>query len=82
VFPEGDQGRAHRARASSRSAKAPTKQMALTAILRLPEQAPGYIFGAFIFTYGTQVLGVTRNFLLLSVLVGAVLRQPFLELMV
>jgi MFS family permease len=49
------------------------KQVALTAILRLPEQAPGYIFGAFIFTYGTQVLGVTRNFLLIAVLVGAVL---------
>jgi MFS family permease len=49
------------------------KQVALTAILRLPEQAPGYIFGAFIFTYGTQVLGVSRDFLLISVLVGAVL---------
>jgi MFS family permease len=49
------------------------KQVALTAILRLPEQAPGYIFGAFIFTYGTQVLGSSRDFLLISVLVGAVL---------
>jgi MFS family permease len=49
------------------------KQVALTAILRLPEQAPGYIFGAFIFTYGTQVLGSSRDFLLIGVLVGAVL---------
>jgi MFS family permease len=49
------------------------KQVALTALLRMPEQAPGYIFGAFIFTYGTQVLGVTRDFLLIAILVHAVL---------
>ncbi len=33
------------------------KQVLLTALLRLPEQAPGYIVGTFIFTYGTTVLG-------------------------
>ncbi len=49
------------------------KQVALTALLRLPEQAPGFIFGSFVFTYGTTVLGASRNFLLISVLVGAVL---------
>src|SRR5882762_5759033 len=49
------------------------KEVALTALLRLPEQAPGYIFGAFIFTYGTTVLGASRNFLLIGVLVSAVL---------
>src|SRR6202040_2586537 len=49
------------------------KQVVLTALLRLPEQAPGYIFGAFVFTYGTTVLGMTRNFLLIGVLVQAVL---------
>ena len=49
------------------------KQVALTALLRLPEQAPGYIFGAFIFTYGTTVLGASRDFLLIGVLVQAVL---------
>jgi MFS family permease len=48
------------------------KQVALTALLRLPEQAPGYIFGAFVFTYGTTVLGQSRNFLLIAVLVSAV----------
>jgi MFS family permease len=49
------------------------KQVALTALLRLPEQAPGYIFGAFVFTYGTTVLGASRNFLLVAVLLQAVL---------
>jgi MFS family permease len=49
------------------------KEVALTALLRLPEQAPGYIFGAFVFTYGTTVLGASRNFLLVAVLVSAVL---------
>src|SRR6201997_3740613 len=48
------------------------KQVVLTALLRLPEQAPGYIFGAFVFTYGTTVLGASRNFLLIGVLVSAV----------
>src|SRR5271165_295816 len=49
------------------------KQVALTALLQLPEQAPGYIFGAFVFTYGTTVLGASRDFLLIGVLVSAVL---------
>src|SRR5262249_38502195 len=49
------------------------KEVALTALLRLPEQAPGYIFGAFVFTYGTTILGESRNFLLIAVLVQAVL---------
>jgi MFS family permease len=49
------------------------KEVVLTALLRLPEQAPGYLFGAFVFTYGTTVLGASRNFLLIGVLVQAVL---------
>jgi MFS family permease len=48
------------------------KQIVLTALLRMPEQAPGYIFGAFVFTYGTTVLGASRNFLLVATLVSAV----------
>jgi MFS family permease len=49
------------------------KQVALTALLRLPEQAPGYIVGAFIFSYGTTVLGMSRNFLLIAVITQTVL---------
>src|SRR4029077_14696383 len=49
------------------------KQVALTALLRLPEQAPGYIVGAFIFTYGTTVLGVSRDFLLIAVICQTIL---------
>ena len=49
------------------------KQVLLTALLRLPEQAPGYIVGAWIFSYGTQVLGMSRNFLLLGVISQTVL---------
>ena len=49
------------------------KQVALTALLRMPEQAPGYIVGTFIFTYGTTVLGVSRDFLLTALLVQTVL---------
>jgi MFS family permease len=49
------------------------KQVALTALLRMPEQAPGYIVGTFIFTYGTTVLGVSRDFLLTALLVQTAL---------
>jgi MFS family permease len=49
------------------------KQVALTALVRMPEQAPGYIVGTFIFTYATTVLGAARNFVLIAVLVQAVL---------
>jgi MFS family permease len=49
------------------------KQVLLTALLRMPEQAPGYIVGAFIFTYGTTVLGQSRDFLLLGVIAQTVL---------
>src|ERR1700741_440271 len=49
------------------------KEVALTALLRMPEQAPGYIVGTFIFTYGTTVLGVSRDFLLTAVLLQTVL---------
>src|SRR5437899_4159904 len=53
--------------------KRQTKQVALTALLRMPEQAPGYIVGTFIFTYATTVLGTPRNFVLMAVLTQAVL---------
>jgi MFS family permease len=49
------------------------KQVALTALLRMPEQAPGYIVGAFIFTCGTTVLGMSRDFLLTAVLAQTLL---------
>jgi MFS family permease len=49
------------------------KQVILTALLRMPEQAPGYIVGAFIFTYGTTALGFSRNFLLIAVITQTVL---------
>jgi MFS family permease len=49
------------------------KQVLLSALLRMPEQAPGFVFGAFIFTYGTTVLGQPRNFLLWGVIAQTVL---------
>src|SRR6185437_11490112 len=49
------------------------KQVLLTALLRMPEQAPGYIVGAFIFTYATSVLGFSRDFVLIAVIVQTIL---------
>jgi MFS family permease len=49
------------------------KQVILTALLRMPEQAPGYIVGAWIVSYGTVALGMSRNFLLIAVISQTVL---------
>ncbi|HET7882015.1 MAG TPA: MFS transporter, partial [Acetobacteraceae bacterium] len=49
------------------------KQIVLTALLRLPEQAPGYIVGAWIFTYAHGFLGYSRDFVLLGVISQTVL---------
>src|SRR5207245_877028 len=49
------------------------KQIILTALARMGEQAPFYIFTAFIFTYGTTILGVSRDLLLIAVLTASVL---------
>jgi MFS family permease len=45
----------------------------LTALLRLAEQSPGYIFNAFIFTYGTTVLKADRNLLLTGLIITTAL---------
>jgi MFS family permease len=39
---------------------------------RTAEQAPAYIYLAFVFTYGTHVLHQSRNFLLMSLLIAGV----------
>jgi metabolite-proton symporter len=49
------------------------KTVALTALLRMAEQAPGYIFNAFIFTYGTTVLNADRNLLLTGLIITTAL---------
>jgi metabolite-proton symporter len=47
------------------------KEILLSALLRMGEQAPFYVFTAFVFSYGTTALGVSRDFLLTAVLVAA-----------
>jgi metabolite-proton symporter len=47
------------------------KEILLSALARMSEQAPFYIFTAFIFAYGTGTLHVSRDLLLTAVLVGA-----------
>jgi metabolite-proton symporter len=49
------------------------KQILLSALVRMAEQAPFYIFTAFVFSYGIGTLKVSRDFLLVAVLVAAVL---------
>jgi len=49
------------------------KQILLSAFARMGEQAPGYIYIAYVFTYGTAVLSQSRDFLLLGVLTTAIL---------
>src|SRR2546421_6202068 len=49
------------------------KEIILSALLRMGEQAPFYIFTAFIFSYGTNALKASQNFLLTAVLVASAL---------
>lgn len=49
------------------------KEIALTALCRMAEQGPFYIYAAFVFTYGIGVLHASRNFILTAVLAAALL---------
>jgi len=49
------------------------KEIVLSAFARMAEQAPFYVFTAFIFSYGTATLHVSRDFLLTAVLAASVL---------
>jgi MFS family permease len=49
------------------------KQIILTALARMAEQAPAYIYLAFVFAYGMQVLHTSRDFLLTGVLTASAL---------
>jgi MFS family permease len=49
------------------------KLIILTALARMAEQAPAYIYFSFIFIYGTTVLHSSRNFLLIALLTASAL---------
>jgi metabolite-proton symporter len=49
------------------------KEILLSAFARMAEQAPFYIFTAFVFSYGIGTLHVSRNFLLTAVLAASIL---------
>ena len=49
------------------------KEILLSAFARMAEQAPFYIFTAFIFSYGIETLHTSRNFLLTAVLSASIL---------
>ncbi|HYU13517.1 MAG TPA: MFS transporter [Stellaceae bacterium] len=44
------------------------KEVILTAFARMAEQAPGYVYTAYVFSYGTAVLNQSRNFLLAALI--------------
>jgi len=49
------------------------KEIVLSALVRLSEQAPFYIFTAFVFAYATQALNADRNLVLYGILGAAAL---------
>ncbi|MBV8413179.1 MAG: MFS transporter, partial [Alphaproteobacteria bacterium] len=48
------------------------RSIILSALARMAEQAPAYIYLAFVFAYGTQVLHAERDFLLMSLICAGV----------
>lgn len=53
--------------------KSHPREIILSMFARMAEQAPFYIFTAFVFTYGTETLKVPRDFMLLAVLCASIL---------
>jgi MFS family permease len=47
------------------------KEIILVALARMGQMAPAFVYGAFIFTYGTKVVGASRDFLLIVLLIGS-----------
>jgi MFS family permease len=48
------------------------REILLSALIRCSEQAPFYIFTAFVLSYGTETLKLDKNFMLYAVMAGAV----------
>jgi MFS family permease len=48
------------------------RSIILSALARMAEQAPAYIYLAFVFAYGTQVLHASRDFLLTSLIAAGI----------
>ncbi|HTJ24954.1 MAG TPA: MFS transporter [Candidatus Limnocylindria bacterium] len=48
------------------------REIILSALVRMAEQAPFYIFTAYVFAYGTKTLGLPQNFLITAVLVASI----------
>lgn len=48
------------------------RALILTALARMAEQAPAYIYLAFVFAYGTQILHAPRDFLLTSLIAAGI----------
>src|SRR5215475_9018094 len=49
------------------------KEVILSAFARMAEQAPGFVYTAYVFTYGTAVLGASRDFLLAGLVTTSIL---------
>jgi MFS family permease len=49
------------------------REIILSALLRLPEQAPFYVFTVFVYTYGVTALKLERQFLVYAVSVAALI---------
>jgi MFS family permease len=49
------------------------KEIALTALARMGQMGPAYVYGAFILTYGIRVIDASRDFLLVVLLISSFL---------
>src|SRR6516162_8742514 len=47
------------------------KEIVLAALARMGQMAPVFIYNAFIFTYGMKVVGASRDFLLIVLLIAS-----------
>jgi MFS family permease len=48
------------------------KEIILTALARMGQMVPAFVYSAFLFTYGMKVVGASRDFLLIVLMIGIV----------
>jgi MFS family permease len=49
------------------------KEIALTALARMGQMTAAFVYGAFVIAYGMKVVGVSRDFILMALMLSAVL---------
>src|SRR5262249_53260823 len=71
IFRQGIAGERVSPAPGGRGPKGQPREVLLTALARMGQMAPVFVYSAFIFTYGMKVVGASRDFLLVVLLIAS-----------